>query len=156
SQPSELHHVASHSPNPRCLEVDRLKRPQGRDVMTEQPTRVVVISGGYARVIAANHLPLRPDGQITLVNPRPAFVERIRAHQLVPGSDDATVAYADILGDGIRLVIDAATRIDTEARQVELFGGFPDGRPLPYDYLIYAVGSSSAQPAVPGADEFGY
>ena len=123
--------------------------------MTEQQTRVVVVGGGYAGVIAANHLRLRPDVQITLVNPRPEFVERIRLHQLVTGSDDATVAYSDILGDGIALVVDAATRIDTEARQVELFSG-PDGQPLPYDYLIYAVGSGSAQPAVPGADEFAY
>ncbi|SBS73063.1 FAD-dependent pyridine nucleotide-disulfide oxidoreductase [uncultured Mycobacterium sp.] len=120
--------------------------------MTEQRTRVVVIGGGYAGVIAANHLRLRPDVQITLVNPRPEFVERIRLHQLVTGSDDATHAYADILGDGIALVVDAATHIDTEARQVELFSG----QPLPYDYLIYAVGSGSAQPAVPGADEFAY
>lgn len=120
--------------------------------MTEQRARVVVIGGGYAGVIAANHLRLRPDVEITLVNPRPDFVERIRLHQLVTGSDDATHPYADILGDGIALVVDAATRIDTEARQVELFSG----QPLPYDYLIYAVGSGSARPAVPGADEFAY
>jgi NADH dehydrogenase FAD-containing subunit len=120
--------------------------------MTEQRARVVVIGGGYAGVIAANHLRLRPDVQITLVNPRPEFVERIRLHQLVTGSDDATVAYADILGDGIALVVDAATHIDTEARQVHLFGG----EPLPYDYLIYAVGSGSGGPAVSGADEFAY
>lgn len=120
--------------------------------MTEQRARVVVIGGGYAGVIAANHLRLRPDVEITLVNPRPEFVERIRLHQLVTGSDDATHAYTDILGDGIRLVVDAATHIDTETREVHLFSG----QPLPYDYLIYAVGSGSAQPAVPGADEFAY
>lgn len=120
--------------------------------MTEQRTRVMVIGGGYAGVIAANHLRLRAGVDITLVNPRPDFVERIRLHQLVTGSDDATHAYADILGDGIALVVDAATRIDTAARRVELFSG----EALPYDYLIYAVGSGSARPAVPGADEFAY
>ncbi|BBY57557.1 NAD(P)/FAD-dependent oxidoreductase [Mycolicibacterium sarraceniae] len=120
--------------------------------MTEQRTQVVVIGGGYAGVIAANHLRLRAGVDITLVNPRREFVERIRLHQLITGSDDATVSYADILGDGIRLVVDAATRIDAEARRVELFSG----QPLPYDYLIYAVGSGSAQPTVPGADEFAY
>ena len=120
--------------------------------MTEQRTQVVVIGGGYAGVIAANHLRLRPDVDITLVNPRPEFVERIRLHELVTGSDDAVVAYSDILGDGVRLVVDAATRIDTGARRVELFSG----ESLPYDYLIYAVGSGSARPAVPGADEFAY
>lgn len=124
--------------------------------MTEQRTRVVVVGGGYAGVIAANHLRLRPDLEITLVNPRPEFVERIRLHQLVGGSDDAVVAYSDILGEGIRLIVDAATRIDTEARQIELFNGCPDGEPLTYDYLIYAVGSGSARPNVPGADEFAY
>lgn len=115
-------------------------------------TRVVVIGGGYAGVIAANRLRQRPDVEVTLVNPRPEFVERIRLHQLAAGSDDAVVDFADVLGPGIELVVDAATRIDTGARQVELF----TGAPLPYDYLIYAVGSGSGGPAVPGADEFAY
>ena len=120
--------------------------------MTEYNTRVVVIGGGYAGVIAANHLRLRPDVEITLVNPRPDFVERIRLHQLVTGSDDATVEYAQILGDGIRLVVDTATSIETQARRVLL----ADGTTLPYDYLIYAVGSGSAAATVPGAAEFAY
>lgn len=124
--------------------------------MNERSTRVVVIGGGYAGVIAANHLQLRPDVEIGLVNPRPEFVERIRLHQLVAGSDDATVAYTDVLGPRVRLVVDTATRIDTAARRVVL----ADGDPLPYDYLIYAVGSGAAGPAVPGAvpgaDEFAY
>ena len=34
-------------------------------------TNVVVIGGGYAGVIAANHLRLNPDVAITLINPRP-------------------------------------------------------------------------------------
>lgn len=120
--------------------------------MSAHTTRVVVIGGGYAGVIAANHLQMRPDIETTLVNPRPEFVERIRLHQLVTGSDDATVAYADVLGPQVRLVVDTATRIDTAGRRVEL----ADGDALPYDYLIYAVGSGAATPTVPGAAEFGY
>lgn len=120
--------------------------------MTENHTRVVVVGGGYAGVIAANHLRMRPDVDITLVNPRPDFVERIRLHQRVTGSDDATVEYAEILGPGIELVVDAATRIDAADRRVFLF----DGAPLYYDYLIYAVGSGSATSRVPGADDFAY
>ena len=38
--------------------------------MTEQKTRVIVIGGGYAGVLAANHLRLNEDVDITLVNPR--------------------------------------------------------------------------------------
>ncbi|MET0704464.1 MAG: FAD-dependent oxidoreductase, partial [Mycobacterium sp.] len=56
-------------------------------------TRVVVLGGGYAGVLAANHLRTRDDVEITLVNARPSFVERIRLHQLVTGSDDAVVDY---------------------------------------------------------------
>ena len=120
--------------------------------MTEQNTRVVVIGGGYAGVIGANHLRLNSALDITLVNPRPEFVERIRLHQLITGSDDAVVEYAEILGPGITLVTGAATRIDADARRVHL----QQGAPLPYDFLIYAVGSGSGGPGVPGADEFAY
>lgn len=120
--------------------------------MTEHTTRVVVLGGGYAGTIAANRLRLRPNIDITLVNPRPDFVERIRLHQLLTGSDDAVVDYGDVLGEGIRLVIDTATRIDRSRHQVTLAGGTA----LAYDYLIYAVGSTSAESAVPGASEFAY
>ncbi|CAN5594226.1 FAD-dependent oxidoreductase [soil metagenome] len=119
--------------------------------MTTTKTRVVVLGGGYAGVLAANHLRVRDDVDITLVNARPTFVERIRLHQLVTGSDDAVVDYQTLLGDGIHLVVDSATQIDAPARTVTL----ASGQTLAYDYLIYAVGSTGATPAVPGA-EFAY
>ena len=113
---------------------------------------VVVIGGGYAGVMAANRLTRRDDVSVTLINPRPTFVERIRLHQMVGGSDDAVVAYRDILADGVRLVVDAATRIDAAGRAVVLTSGDTIG----YDYLIYAVGSRSAAPNVAGAAEFAH
>ncbi|MDT5189593.1 MAG: hypothetical protein QOI28_1844, partial [Mycobacterium sp.] len=61
-------------------------------------TKVVVIGGGYAGTVAANHLRMRGEVHITLVNPRPRFVERIRLHQLVAGTGDATVDYGTLLG----------------------------------------------------------
>jgi NADH:ubiquinone reductase (H+-translocating) len=115
-------------------------------------TNVVVIGGGYAGVIAANHLRLNPDVTVTLINPRPQFVERIRLHQLVTGSDDAVVDYADVLGADIRLLVDTAQRIDAAARTVTLASGGTVG----YDYLIYAVGSRGAALTVPGAAEFAH
>ena len=114
------------------------------------PTRVVVIGGGYAGTTAANHLRMHADVDITLVNPRPQFVERIRLHQFVAGSGTATVDYGTLLGRGVRLMVDSATRIDTTARQVLL----ASGDTLDYDYVVYAVGSTGATPAsVPGAAE---
>ncbi len=115
--------------------------------------RVVVIGGGYSGIYAANHLRLRSDLDITVVNPRPHFVERIRLHQFAAGTHPATVDYGSLLGSGIRLVVDTATRIDTDARRVEL----RSGDALDYDYLIYAVGSTGAAPAsVPGAAKYAY
>lgn len=124
--------------------------------MTEHNTshKIVVIGGGYAGTVAANHLQLRNDVDITLVNSRPTFVERIRLHQFVAGNYDASVDYGTLLGDGIKLVVDNATRIDTASRTVELASS---GTALDYDYVIYAVGSTGAVPSsVPGAAEFAY
>jgi NADH:ubiquinone reductase (H+-translocating) len=116
-------------------------------------TKVVVIGGGYSGTLAANHLRMRGDVDVTLVNPRPKFIERIRLHQLVARTGDATVDYGSLLGKGIDLVVDTATRIDTATRTVAL----ASGRALDYDYVIYAVGSTGATPSsVPGAAEFAY
>jgi NADH dehydrogenase len=115
-------------------------------------TDVVVIGGGYAGVMAANRLTQRDDVTVTLINPRPTFVQRLRLHQLVAGSHDAVVNYREVLADGVRLVVDAVTRIDASERSVTLATGDTVG----YDYLIYAVGSGSADPRVPGAAEFAY
>ncbi|MFD1938605.1 NAD(P)/FAD-dependent oxidoreductase [Nonomuraea mangrovi] len=123
--------------------------------MTEHntPHQVVVIGGGYAGTLAANRLRMRADVDITLVNPRPEFVERIRLHQFVARTGDATIDYGTLLGEGIRLVVDSATRIDTAAGVVQL----ASGRALDYDYVIYAVGSTAATPSsVPGAAEFAF
>ncbi|MFZ3498423.1 NAD(P)/FAD-dependent oxidoreductase [Streptomyces sp. 5.8] len=115
-------------------------------------TDVVVIGGGYAGVMAANRLMQREDVKVTLINPRAGFVERIRLHQLVGGTNDAVVEYREVLAEGVALVVDTVTRIDTAGRNVLLASGGQVG----YDYLIYAVGSGSADPRVPGAAEFAY
>lgn len=114
-------------------------------------THVVVVGGGYAGTLAANHLRQRPDIDITLVNARPVFVERIRLHQLVADTGAATADYGTLLGDGIRLVVDTVDRIEIATRRILLISGAE----LSYDYLIYAVGSTGAMPStVPGAAEF--
>jgi NADH dehydrogenase len=120
--------------------------------MDATPTNVVVVGGGFAGVIAANRLTQRDDVAVTLINPRPVFVHRLRLHQLVAGSHDAVVDYSEILAERVRLVVDTATNIDAAARRVTL----ATGDTIDYDYLIYAVGSRSAEPSVPGAAELAY
>ena len=119
--------------------------------MTEN-TDVVVLGGGYAGVMAANRLTQRDDVTVSLINPRPSFVERIRLHQLVGGSDDAVADYGEVLSAGVRLVVDTVSRIDASERTVEL----ASGGTVDYDYLVYAVGSSSAASHVPGAAKFAF
>ncbi|MGW1739897.1 NAD(P)/FAD-dependent oxidoreductase [Nocardia sp. NPDC001965] len=113
---------------------------------------VVVIGGGYAGVMAANRLTQRNDLTVTLVNPRANFVERVRLHQVVGGSHQAVVDYRQVLGERVRLVVDTVERIDAAGQRVATAAGGTVG----YDYLIYAVGSGSADANVPGAAEFAY
>ncbi|RRS01322.1 NAD(P)/FAD-dependent oxidoreductase [Glycomyces terrestris] len=123
--------------------------------MTNQltPEKIVVVGGGYAGVAAANRVRQLDDVEVVLVNPRPQFVERIRLHQLAAGTGNAVHDFTDLLGDGVRLVVDKAERIDAGARVVRL----ASGGAVEYDYLVYAVGSVGAAPdAVPGAAEFGF
>ena len=110
-------------------------------------TDVVVVGGGYAGVLAASRLTQRDDVTVTLINPRPTFVERIRLHQLVGGSDDALVDYREVLAPAVRLVVGSVDRIDAPGRSVTL----ESGEDMTYDYLVYAVGSGSTP--VPGSAE---
>ena len=121
--------------------------------MATPRTHVVVAGGGYAGTLAANRLRQRVDVDVSLINPRPAFVERIRLHQLVADNAGATADYGTLLADGIRLIVDTVERIETSRRAVVL----QTGAELDYDYLIYAVGSTGGTPlTVPGAAEFAY
>lgn len=114
---------------------------------------VIVIGGGYAGALAANRLQQNREIAITIINPRPVFVERVRLHELVARSGEATVELAKILGDSVNLIVDTVTRIHATNRTVEL----ASGERLSYDYLIYAVGSTGTVPAgVPGAQQFAY
>ena len=105
-----------------------------------QITRIVVVGGGYAGTMAANRLAGQPGTDVVLVNARPRFVNRIRLHQWVAGTGEATHEYDGMLGDGVRLVVGVAERIDTAGRRVVL----ASGETVPYDRLVYAVGSTSA------------
>src|SRR5699024_2891940 len=126
------------------------RTPTGGEVMSA--ARVVVIGGGYAGTMAANRLTRHEGLDITVINPRPRFVERIRLHQQVAGSRDAALAYDTVLSKRVRLLVNTVERIDPVQRSLHL----ASGNQVPYDYLIYAAGSTGSTANVPGAQEFAY
>lgn len=58
--------------------------------------KVVILGAGYAGVSAARRL-ARADTAVTIVNPRPEFVERIRLHQFVVGNHRAVHSLQSVL-----------------------------------------------------------
>ncbi len=110
--------------------------------------KVVIIGAGYAGVSAAKRL-ARSSAQVTIVNPRADFVERIRLHQLLAGTRAATLPLSRLLPGSTTLVRDSAESIDAGQRTVTL----GSGRVLDFDYLVYAVGSRSPLEVIPGAAE---
>src|ERR1700754_885641 len=116
-------------------------------------THIVVLGAGYAGQLAANLAARTLNAEVTLVNERDRFVERVRMHQLAAGHELRERKLTDRLGNsGVELVIDRVTEIDTTARAVLLAAG----EPLHYDTLIYALGSHADLESVAGVAEHAY
>lgn len=113
-------------------------------------TRIVVLGAGYSGQIAAQAAARAKDVAVTLVNDRDRFVERVRLHQVAAGEDVRVRPLSELVkGTGIRLVIDRVTAIDADDKSVVLAGG----ERLPYDTLVYALGSRMDLASVPGVAE---
>lgn len=126
-----------------------------------QPSHVVVLGAGYAGLMAAMRLAkkTRPDVAITLVNAGDAFYERVRNHQLAAGESVGRHPLAVLVrGTLIRLVQAVVTGIDPAGRRVLVrgAGGEAHERSIAYDYLVYALGSTSQTGRIPGAREHAY
>ncbi|MFE7129642.1 NAD(P)/FAD-dependent oxidoreductase [Streptomyces sp. NPDC057638] len=105
--------------------------------------RVVVLGAGYAGLMAA--LRLAPHARVTLVDPADRFTERVRHHERTatsaPTARDLSLARM-LRGTGVRHLAHRATALDPAARLITT----DDGRTLPYDRLVYALGSHTGPP----------
>jgi NADH dehydrogenase len=110
--------------------------------------KIAIIGAGYAGVSAAKRF-ARSNLPVTLVNPRPVFVERIRLHELVAGTRSATVPLTSLLPRSTTLVQNTAQSVNIDQRTVML----TNGDIIEFDYLVYAVGSRGRLDTVPGASE---
>ncbi|MDQ0985526.1 NAD(P)/FAD-dependent oxidoreductase [Streptomyces sp. V2I9] len=123
--------------------------------------RIVVIGAGYTGASAAGRLAARlhrEDVSITLVNAEPDFVERVRIHQLAVGQTLRPRPLGEMFaGTGVRLKLARVTGIDVDGRTVTVAPDTPAGadgsETVPYDTLVYALGSAWNTHAVPGVTE---
>ncbi|NOL39413.1 FAD-dependent oxidoreductase [Kribbella sandramycini] len=112
----------------------------------------MVLGAGYSGMVAAQSAARRTTAQVTLVNARGAFVERVRMHELASGKVLAERPIAELLkGSGVEFVLDRVEHVDAERRVVGLTSG-----ELAYDVLIYALGSRADLDSVPGVREYAY
>ncbi|WP_326684337.1 FAD-dependent oxidoreductase [Streptomyces microflavus] len=118
--------------------------------------RIIVIGAGYSGAIAAGRLARRlrrQDVAITLVNAEPDFVERVRLHQLAVGQELRPRPFSEMFaGTGVRLRLARVTAVDVDRRTVTVTDG-QSTEELPYDTLVYALGSAWNTQGVPGTAE---
>ncbi|APU13458.1 MULTISPECIES: NAD(P)/FAD-dependent oxidoreductase [Actinoalloteichus] len=99
--------------------------------------KIVVIGAGYSGTAAANRLAKKlPKAEVTVINPRPDFVERVRLHQRVAGTAAAATPLTTMLRTGITSLVGAVDKVGAGSVTLD------DGRSLDYDYAVLAVGST--------------
>lgn len=119
------------------------------------------MGGGYAGLFAARRATrgTRNGGvEVTLVDPAPEWVERTRLHQVAAG--DASVRRYPLAGlfrgTGVRVVGGMVTEIDPGGGEVTVESGDGAASRLPFDRLVYALGSRADTGPVPGAREHAF
>ncbi|MBK9749278.1 MAG: FAD-dependent oxidoreductase [Chloroflexi bacterium] len=101
--------------------------------------QVVIIGGGYAGILAAQRLHA---AQVTLINNRSTFTERIRLHQVAAGERRPEHAIPGLLRKGVTFVQGHVSALDLDGQQV-IYRDDAGEHTLPYDSLIYALGSKT-------------
>ncbi|MFD8979737.1 NAD(P)/FAD-dependent oxidoreductase [Streptomyces sp. NPDC059564] len=117
--------------------------------------RIVILGAGYTGAVAAGRLAKRlhrEDVAITLVNPEPDFVERVRLHQLAVGQDLRPRPFGEMFaGTGVELKLAKVTSVDVDRKTVTVAAANGTEREqLAYDTLVYALGSGWNDGGVPG------
>ncbi len=122
----------------------------------QAPVHIVILGAGYAGMTAAlrlAHKTKRLPVIITLVNGSAMFVERIRLHQAAAAEPVRLRPIPHLLRNtSVRFVHGRAVALAPQAHQVtvQTEQGIDN---LPYDYLLYTLGSTTDMGSIPGVRE---
>ncbi|MCL2448225.1 MAG: FAD-dependent oxidoreductase [Polyangiaceae bacterium] len=104
--------------------------------------KVLVIGGGYAGLLCALRLARKSEAEVTLVDGRPHFSERVRLHEDVANGWRRRKPLAELLcGTRVSLRVGWISELDLESRHA---GGDA------FDELVIATGSAASRPRIPG------
>ncbi|TGK12428.1 NADH dehydrogenase FAD-containing subunit [Leptospira fletcheri] len=98
---------------------------------------VIIVGGGYAGIVAANRLarkklPIR----ILLITGNETFIEKIRNHQEIAGTNSKFYSVRSLLRKEVELKTGFVESILKEKQRVRL----TNGEEYPYDFLGYTLG----------------
>jgi len=121
--------------------------------LAQAAPRVTVIGGGFGGANCARALK-RLDGRldVTLIEASRSFVSCPFSNEIIAGLrefESQRFRYDGIAADGIKVVASAATKVDPQARTIDLAEGVSIG----YDRLVLAPGIDMRFDALPGYDE---
>ncbi len=115
--------------------------------------RIVVIGGGFGGATCARTLrQLDPGLQVTLIEPDRIFTACPFSNEVIAGLRELQAqqfTYDSIAAAGVKVIAQAATKIDSQARSI----GLADGGSVGYDRLVLSPGIDLRFDALPGYDE---
>jgi NADH dehydrogenase len=128
--------------------------------MTEQPTRIVILGGGFAGLSAARELerilPRAANVDVTLVNRENFFLFTPMLHEVAASDLDLATIVSPLrrLLKRTRLFIGTVENIDAHAQTVTVaHAGGVHHHELPYDHLVVALGAVTNFYGIPGLAE---
>ncbi len=123
--------------------------------------RIVILGAGYAGLRVALDLAaakqrgrLNRSASISLVDYSPAHQIIVWLHQVAAGSrtpERARIAFSRLPLPGVRVRKATVWAIEPTTRQVWI-----DGKQVPYDFLVIALGSIPHYPPIPGLQRYGH
>ncbi|WEV67909.1 NAD(P)/FAD-dependent oxidoreductase [Bifidobacterium sp. ESL0769] len=119
-------------------------------------TTIVILGAGYGGMRAAKQLAkANVEADIILVNKNPYHYQSTELHEVAAGTkepDQITFDVRKAVDPKVKVVIDEVTKVDQDAKKVEL----KNSEPLSYDYLVNALGFESETFGIKGAEENGW